>query len=69
MGRDDRQVVTGIDDGWRPIDENAPKDGYCLIANEEKTMAWESYNGAGWQPLADVKPHWWKPGRGDGGMV
>ena len=49
--------------GWRLIegDDGAPKDGYCMLANEHRTMAWESYQGVGYQPLTDVAPHWWKP--------
>lgn len=55
--------VTHLDDGWRRIegDRAAPRDGYCLLADERKTMAWESRTGVGYQPLADVVPYWWKP--------
>ena len=62
-------TVTAVDDGWKPIDDSAPKVGYCLLANEAKTMAWESYQGADYQPFSDVPPKWWKAGRADGTMV
>lgn len=59
------------DDGWRKIadDPSAPKTGQCLLANEAKTMAWESYQGVSYQPLHDTPPVWWKPGRADEVMI
>jgi hypothetical protein len=56
--------VTSVDDGWREIatDPNAPQDGYCLLANKDKTIAWESHSGIGFKmPLGDPA-YWWKPG-------
>ena len=52
-----------IDDGWRPLDDpEAPKSGHCWLANKDKTMAWESHDGAGGKPnsMWDVEAHWWR---------
>lgn len=55
--------VTSNDDGWRRIegDPAAPKDGYCMLANERKTMAWESHSGVGYKLPSDEPAYWWKP--------
>jgi hypothetical protein len=52
----------GVDDGWRKIadDPAAPQTGFCWLADEPKTMAWESRSGVNFQPLSDVAPYWWK---------
>jgi len=64
MGRDDRQVVTGINDGWRSIDDHAPRSGRVVLANADKTIAWESYDGVGYEPYKvdghEVKAAYWR---------
>lgn len=51
--------ISRQDDGWRPIDDNAPKDGHCLLANEDKSIAWESYEGVT-RRLKGMDPKWWR---------
>ena len=56
-----------LSDGWRKIadDPAAPRTGYCLLANEAKTIAWESHSGVGLKMPLGEPAVWWKPSSSD----
>jgi hypothetical protein len=57
-------TLDGMDDGWKPIDDDAPKTGHVWLCDAEKRMAWESHEGVAFKPTAiwDVEAAYWRPG-------
>lgn len=50
------------DDGWRPIDKDAPVEGTVMLTDKDKSVTWMGYKGV--NPPSDsdfwAAPAYWK---------